>query len=256
MYLSDVNDPFYETTARELWGDQIRPPLLSLKQLDKELEEGRKKWIELHPPKSGWAKYKGLATFALVAASAGAASMAMGATAGAGAGAGITGAATAGASVGAAGAAGAAAGALNYGAIAAAGAASGATGGALSSSSMMSMIKSGASYLNKGAALYSKVTGKETPAELMAAADAIENSESFVEAGEKAFHYYVNQTGQKVVDEQQRAMIRERLERERALQAERLRKLAAQKAEQQAGRGLVSYLPVLIPAGIVLIGAL
>lgn len=249
MYLSSADD-FFDTTTRELWGESIQPKLLSMAQLNKELEEGKKKYIQLYPPEEGFGIVRGLAVVAVVALSAGAATAAVGSSAA------ISGAAVGGA---AAGGAAAAAAASSVGSVVAAGAAVGAAASAASSaittSSALSLVQSGAKYLSKGAAIYTKVTGKETPAELMQAANLIEGSESWLDAGEKAVKYYMAQAGQKIIDEKQKELIREKLKREQRLQAERLRKMAEQKANEQAQPAFVKYLPLLVPiVGFIALG--
>lgn len=238
MYLDAYrSDDFYTETAREMWGDSIKPSLsmFSNEQLERELEEGKKLWIRLHPPKDSlMSGFGGLAIFAAVAVTAGAASMAMGA--------------------GAAGAGAAGAGAASGGASAAAGAASAASGGALSAGKALALVAKGADYLKKGAATYTAVTGKETPSELMAAADIVENSDDWTEASEKAFQYYLKQSGQEMADDKQKALIRERLKREQGAQAERIRALARRKAaeqQRQATGQTLDYWPLLIPAGLI-----
>jgi len=236
MYLSNYrSDDFYTETARKLWGEAIRPDLsmFSNEQLDRELEAGKKLWEKLHPPAGfDWTSF---GVFAGIVLTAGAVSVAMGA-----------GAASAGA---------ASAGAASGGASAAASAASTATGGVLSTTKAAGLIAKGAEYLKKGSAAYTAITGQETPAELMAAADIVENSEDWTEASEKAFQYYLEQTGQKMADEKQKALLRERLKREQNAQAERIRALARQKAaeqQRQATGQTFGYWPLLIPAGLII----
>lgn len=243
MYLNAATDNFYEMTPTELWGTSIKPEFLTTKQLDKEIEAGRATWKRLHPPKRGWAKYKKLAIVVAVAVSAGAAAAAI--------------AAASAATATTAAAATAAATTASAGTAAAATTAAAASGGAITTAGAMSAIKASAGYLMKGAAIYSKVKGKKSPAALMAAADAVANSKDFVDAGEKALDYYLKQTGQEITDKKQRALIRERLKREQALQAERIRRMAALEANREAtGNGINKYLPLLIPAGILAVGVL
>lgn len=233
MYLSAYrSDDFFVETPEDLWGTSIKPPLLSNAQLDHEIAAGEKLWRRLHPRERHG--LKGLAVFTAVALTAGAASMYLGA-----------GAASAGA---------ASAGAASGGATAAAGAAATTSGGWLTAAKAGSLIAKGADYLKKGAATYSAVTGKETPAELMAAADIVENSDDWTEASEKAFQFYLEKTGREQLDEKQKALIREKLKREQNVQAERIRALARKKAAEQqrkATGGAMEYWPLLIPAGLV-----
>jgi len=232
MYLSASDDNFFVTESKLLWGDDINPVLKPPYKLEQEIQDGIDLYAKLFPPRKKSLMKLGI--FVLIVLSAGAATMAMG---GVGAGAGAV----------TASAAGPVTSAVTIGGT-----------GTLTTSSAMGMIKTGAGYLTKGAAVYSKLTGKETPAELMAAADAIENSGSFVDAGKKAFNYYLNERGQKITDKKTQQLIEARLVQEQRAQVKRLRDMAAKKQvkQQQQNSGFTQYLPIVVPLVFVLLKGL
>lgn len=220
-------DPFYRVSSSGMWGD-INLRELSLSDLDKAIDEGRKYWKQTHPPKKGFNILQALGTVALVVLSAGAASMAIGALSSAGGGI----AATLGRVVNGA-------------------------KGLLSGQKALGLVKAGTEKLVHGAQKYTELTGKETPADLLKAADAIEKSSSWTDAGKKAFQYYMEQSGQEVTDPKQLALIDERLRREQQYTADAYRQQAARLADQEAQKkGDHGWLAVAIPAGLLLVGSM
>jgi len=236
MYLDAV--PFYDATPIEMWGDSIKPSMMPLSTLNKEIEAALAEWRRLNPPKKSTFgkifKVAVLITLAVGVAAVVAGGAATGATASSATGV------TAGSATGAAASS------------AAASASTVAAGSSVSTSSALSVIKSGATYISKGAALYSKVTGKPSPKALMTLANVIENSSDVTRISEEALDYYLAQRGEKITDEKTRALLRERLRREQQIQAKRLREQAAQ---QKQPEGAVWW-PLLIPAAVILIGVI
>lgn len=247
MYLSQTPDEFYEVTTAQLWGEMIKPSMMPPAVLDKEIEKALATWRRLNPPTKS-KMFKKLAIAVAIAVSVGAAAAVIGPAIAASSAASAT-AAGAGAVAGTTGASVAASAAAAVGT----GAGIGVTGAGLTTAGAVSAIKAGAGYLSKGAAIYTKVTGKPTPPELMAAADLIENSDSMTAASEKALDYYLAQQGEKIVDERTRALVQERIKREQQAQAQRLRDMANQQAQLETAPagGIMRFLPIIIPAGII-----
>jgi len=222
MYLDAV--PFYDATPIEMWGDSIRPAMMPLSLLNTEIEKAFAEYRRLHPkpPRKGYVKFMNAAAMVVIAV----ATVYAVTTAAAGSGAAAASSTTA---VGTSSAA------------ASSTAAASASAGSVSASSALSTIKTGASYISKAGALYSKVTGKAVNKDVMAAANFLENSDDATKLSEVALDYHLKQQGIKITDEKTRALLRERLRREQKIQSDRMRRIAAQQIKKRMPRALYGF---------------
>ncbi len=235
MYLAAAKpDLFYRTSADDLWGDGIRPSMMTTAQLAGEMRKGMTTYRALYPPKNTGLFGTPVGWMMLAAVGVGAVAIATGGVA---AGAGVASAAS------------------TAGTAATGVTTTAATTGLTAAKSLVAAQKIAAGL--KIAGKVGSVAGVELPDQLMRAADFVANPKGV--AAKLAFDAAMNElqgSHNLTLDAKGQDALREQIQREQQRQAALLRSRAAQL--QQAGHKSTAIdwwkvAPLLIPFVILLI---
>ncbi len=222
VQLGQSPEGFYIATSEEIYEGLIEPEFMTLKELDKAIEEGLTEWTKMHREKSGWFS-KWMPVIAAIAVGGVAVAMVAAPAA----------------------AAGAATAATQVGATAAT------TGTAfppITAAGAISATQKAATVVRMGGMIHKVATGKNDADRLIQAADVIATSPTVTDAASKIFEQELAKRGEKIQTEQAKKALRARIEREQELYAEYMRRQAYRLQQEITADVVPPTLPEKRPA--------